>query len=142
VLDTNWLIHDKLFVDIGASLTTLANATGAAQTLTVGNGGFLYGEGQVNGNVTIDGGAIAAGDGISGFGFLNISGQLHFIDGLLYSVIGSLSTDWDSTRVQAGSILVDGGELMLAWGDAITAQDVVDSVLATPLHRHGLHDDQ
>ena len=125
VLDNNWLIHDKLFLEFGTSLT-LANATGAPQTLTVGNGGFLYGEGQINGNVTIDGGAIAAGDGVSGFGFLDISGQLHFIDGLLYSVIGNLSTDWDSNRVQAGTILVDGGQLMLAWEDDFTAQGVAD----------------
>ena len=125
VLDGDWAIHDKLYIENTASLT-LADSTGTPRTLNVGDGGFLYGEGQINGNVTVDGGAIAGGDGQSGFGTLNIANELHFVDGLLYSVIGALSTDWQSSRIDAGSILIDGGQLMLAWEGGFAAQGVID----------------
>lgn len=127
--NTSWDKFDSLDVGFGA---TLALDAGAG-TLNVNTGSILYGGGSISGNVFVDGGSIAGGDGVSSFGNLNISGLLDFNSGLLYSVIGGFSTDWESSRVTASQITVDGGDVMLVWQDESIPQNIILGTLGTTI---------
>ncbi len=131
LVNTDWLLDTGLYLDFTAQLN-LSDAAGNNRSLVVGRGGFLHGEGSVNGDVDMQGGALA-GSTQFGFGSLIINGRLNFDHGLLFTVIGGLSTDWASSEIFATTVDVGQIDLMLVWENAFTATGVTDGTLyATP----------
>ena len=145
--DVNWYLDRPMTVDQTASLSVL-DAAGSSVTLAVGRGGslgifggmtgnvrveddgFLFGDGVITGNVLVAGGGISGGNGQISGGVLDISGELQIDRGLVYAVLGGLSV-LESSWISAGTILLNGGDLMLLWEDASIPEGIIANTLFT-----------
>ncbi len=91
--------------------------TGGQLDLGVGSGLSSSGFSTLNSSVTVNGGALAGGDGSTFPGTLNINGDLLFNSGALYSVIHA-SDGMVASYVNASTVTINGGDLILNWQDS------------------------
>ena len=109
-------------ISIGDSLSAYFptfNITG--DTLNLAPGSLLSGFGYLTGDVTVDGGVIMGGDGLS-IGTLSISGALTMNSGGLYALLEA-PDGIISSYVSAGSVAINGGDLILNWLDSTQANN-------------------
>lgn len=114
--------NGEIFIGQSASLNT------SGDTLDLLPGSILAGVGTLTGNVTINGGTIFGGfGGESSGGTLSISDNLTMNSGLLYTEV-TAPDGLIPSFVTTGTADINGGSLMVVWGEDSAIRNAFDGV--------------